>query len=81
VVNPAAAKGSNVHPMVFHDRICFAQVGNVILGIVFPDGRDISLVLQGRYGFIEVLIEFLPEDFFEFLTVITGVGFEIFLLR
>ena len=29
-------------------------------------------------SFIEVLIEFLPKDFFEFLAVISGVNFEIF---
>lgn len=78
MVDPAPAKRRDVQPVVFHNGICFAEIKDVIFRIVFFDGSDVGLVLQGRDGFIEVLVEFLPEDFFEFLTVIAGVGFEIF---
>lgn len=78
MVDPTPAKRRDVQPVVFHNGICFAEIKDVIFRIVFFDGSDVGLVLQGRDSFIEVLVEFLPEDFFEFLTVIAGVGFEIF---
>jgi len=63
-MKPAATKRCNVQLVVFHDRICLAKIGDVILGIVLPDCRDVSLVFEGRDGFIEVLVVFLLKDFF-----------------
>jgi hypothetical protein len=78
VMDPAATKRSYIQPMVFHDGICLAKVCDVIFGIVFFDCRDVCFVFQVRNGFIEVLIVFLLNDFFEFFAMVAGVRFEIF---
>lgn len=78
MIDPATSEGSYVQPVAFQDGIRFAKVDDIILRILLLDGRDESIVLQVQDRLIEVLIVFLPEDFFEFLTVIPGVNFEIF---
>jgi len=78
MVDPAAAKGRDVQAVIFQNGIHAAEIREVILGIVFLDGRDVSPVLQVRDGFIIVLPEFFPENFFEFFAVIPGIAFEIF---
>lgn len=78
VVDSPATKGRNIQAVVFQDGIRFAEVQDVIFGIVFFDRPDECVIFQGLDGFIEILIVFLQKDLPEFFAVVPGITFEIF---
>lgn len=78
MVHSPSTKGRNVQAVIFQDEIRFAEVQDVIFGIVFFNRPDVCVIFQGLDGCIEILIVFLQEDLPEFFAMVAGVGFEIF---
>ena len=77
MVNPAATERSHIEAVFVQDGIYVSEVCDVILGLIFPDGRNKPPFAQVCNGGVEIIRVFLPEDPFQFLAVIPGAGLEI----
>lgn len=79
MMGPATAERRDVESVISQDRVHEWQICNVIFRLVFLDRSDATAFAKVCDGLVEVLIIFFPEDPFEFLAMVAGTGFEIFI--